>query len=119
MRGVRNYVGTAWPISDEGAIQFSITLYEALLADPAGGTEVSLGQALLKARMQLKEKDATFGALWAAYQHYGDPSFELRTGPAHTMEPTVAKVPMRARKRPAERKAAHARLRARKRVRRR
>jgi pimeloyl-ACP methyl ester carboxylesterase len=78
-RGVRNYVGTAWPISDVGAISFSTTLYEALLADPAGGTDVSLGTALLNARKSLKAMEDRFGALWAAYQHYGDPTFVLRT----------------------------------------
>lgn len=76
-RGVRNYVGTAWPISDLGAILFAHTLYDALLR-PAG---LSLGQALLEARQALHRQASTFGALWAAYQHYGDPSFQWRTGP--------------------------------------
>jgi len=117
MRGVRNYVGTAWPISDVGAIQFSTTLYEALLADPAGDTEVSLGSALLKARKELKEKDASFGALWAAYQHYGDPSFALRSVVA--MSAAVDEIPRGTPKRRTKRKAAHAQSRARNRIRRR
>jgi hypothetical protein len=75
-RGVRNYVGTAWPISDLGAILFAKTLYDALL-QPPGAT---LGEALLQARKELNQQEATFGALWAAYQHYGDPSFAWRTG---------------------------------------
>ncbi|MGZ5583510.1 MAG: CHAT domain-containing protein [Usitatibacter sp.] len=74
-RGVRNYIGTAWPVNDDGAILFAQTLYETLL-DPA--TRGCLGDALLAARKKLKEKEAVFGALWAAYQHYGDPMFQLR-----------------------------------------
>jgi CHAT domain-containing protein len=75
---VRNYVGTAWEVNDTGAIMFAKTLYENLLPPKpgeAGGT--SLGEALLKARLALKDEDAAFGALWAAYQHYGDPDLRL------------------------------------------
>jgi pimeloyl-ACP methyl ester carboxylesterase len=105
VRGVRNYVGTAWPVSDVGAILFSTTLYETLLADPAGGVDVSLGNALLKARTALKQQDDSFGALWAAYQHYGDPSFALRTGSVGAPKAAVRAnaVPKAARKRPAKR----------------
>ncbi len=74
-RGVRNYIGTAWAVNDEGAILFARTLYEFLL-DPA--TSGCLGDALLHARKKLKEEEGVFGALWAAYQHYGDPTFQLR-----------------------------------------
>ncbi len=77
MRGVRNYVGTAWPLSDTGAVLFCTTLYRHLLSDPANGS-ATLGHALLEARRALKARDASFGALWAAYQHYGDPGFVLR-----------------------------------------
>lgn len=87
MRGVRNYVGTAWPISDVGAISFATTLYESLLADPTIDTDVSLGTALLNARTALKVQDDRFGALWAAYQHYGDPTFALRTAAMNAVAP--------------------------------
>jgi hypothetical protein len=80
-RGVRNYIGTAWPISDSGAIRFSRTLYETLLP-LEGGAPVALGDALLKARAALQAEEAVYGALWAAYQHYGDPAFMLRGPPA-------------------------------------
>jgi len=74
-RGVRDYVGTAWEVNDEGAIQFAEALYEALLT----GTNVdcSLGAAILKARRALAAQQEVFGALWAAYQHYGDPTASL------------------------------------------
>ena len=75
-RGVRNYVGTAWQISDVGAILFARTLYDALLQPPG----MALGAALLRARQGLQLQEASFGALWAAYQHYGDPGFALRSG---------------------------------------
>jgi hypothetical protein len=73
-RGVRNYVGTAWPVNDAGAVKFATALYGALL-DPTH--KENLGEAIRKARVQLKSDEAEYGALWAAYQHYGDPSFRL------------------------------------------
>ena len=77
-RGVRNYVGTAWEINDLGAILFAKELYCTLLPDLIRGTKgETLGAALLLARKALKEKESSFGALWAAYQHYGDPGFRL------------------------------------------
>jgi hypothetical protein len=97
-RGVRNYVGTAWPISDLGAILFAHTLYGALLR-PSGST---LGQALLEARQALHREEPTFGALWAAYQHYGDPSFAWRAGPPPA---AAGKVASRARPRSPDRSA--------------
>jgi hypothetical protein len=81
-RGVRNYVGTAWPVSDSGAVLFSETLYAALLPGPGGAQPSTLGAALLEARTSLKKQEAAFGALWAAYQHYGDPAFTLRDAQA-------------------------------------
>jgi pimeloyl-ACP methyl ester carboxylesterase len=83
-RGVRDYIGTAWEVNDEGAIQFAEALYEALLT----GTNVdcSLGAAVLKARRALAAREEVFGALWAAYQHYGDPTASL-------IAPTLAAPP--------------------------
>jgi hypothetical protein len=73
-RGVRNYVGTAWEIDDAGAVEFSRVFYDALLPDAAApGSAAPVGEALRRARLALKARDDKFGALWAAYQHYGDP----------------------------------------------
>lgn len=75
-RGVRNYVGTAWEVSDEGAIAFATRLYAELI--PAGGmTGAPIGAALRSARELLKREETAYEALWAAYQHYGDPTFQL------------------------------------------
>jgi CHAT domain len=78
-RGVRNYVGTAWEVDDLGAIEFAASLYAALL-----GEKRTLGAALLAARRKLYEDRADYGALWAAYQHYGTPAFRLAPGAGDT-----------------------------------
>ncbi len=73
-RGVRDYIGTAWEVHDEGAVLFAKELYTALLAGRA-----RLGEALLAARLALagEEERRRYDALWAAYQHYGDPTAAL------------------------------------------
>lgn len=69
-QGARDYIGTAWKVDDEGAIEFARTFYGKFLA---GGT---LGTALLEARKKLSRATEKYDALWAAYQHYGDPTFD-------------------------------------------
>jgi hypothetical protein len=77
-RGVRNYVGTAWEVSDPGAVAFARTFYGKLLAKPPAGEKVAdLGSAMFEARRVLHEDEAEGDALWAAYQHYGDPTLQL------------------------------------------
>ena len=78
-RGVRNYVGTAWRVNDEGAVQFAREFYNALIVPPgaAGGGRLTIGAALKQARETLKRDEASYGTLWAAYQHYGDPQYRL------------------------------------------
>ena len=71
--GVRNYVGTSWEVNDLGAVLFAETLYEALLGKGAG----TLGDAVQKARAALWDRRRSFGKLWAAYQHYGDPTARM------------------------------------------
>jgi hypothetical protein len=75
-RGVRNYLGTAWEVNDEGAIVFARRFYERAL--PSATTPAdTLGEAILRARQELKKDEVKYGALWAAYQHYGDPTLRL------------------------------------------
>jgi hypothetical protein len=76
--GVRNYIGTAWEVSDIGAELFAKRFYDTLLPDAEDGKSASFGDAVLAARRELASKQATYGALWAAYQHYGDPTSEAR-----------------------------------------
>ena len=76
-RGVRDYVGTAWEVSDEGAILFAKTLYGRLLSD---GPDSTLGDAMLAARKALYGRRDAYDTLWAAYQHYGDPATRLWRG---------------------------------------
>jgi hypothetical protein len=66
--GVRDYVGTAWEVSDRGAVLFAETLYGRLL----GGA--SIGAAVRAARRALWDESERYGSLWLAYQHYGDPT---------------------------------------------
>jgi CHAT domain-containing protein len=79
-RGVRNYVGTAWKVNDQGAVRFARAFYDALLPTPAADGSrargATVGRALRDARTLLAEERA-YGALWAAYQHYGDPQHLL------------------------------------------
>ena len=74
--GVRNYVGTAWEVNDVGAEIFAQEFYGALLKGK------SFGEAVRGARETLWRDRGTYGALWAAYQHYGDPTSDsgLRAG---------------------------------------
>ena len=76
-RGVRNYIGTAWEVSDAGAVEFARSLYDALLPSRSGKPGETIGEAVLQARLALHAKWKQFDALWAAYQHYGDPQERL------------------------------------------
>ncbi|MEL7363465.1 MAG: CHAT domain-containing protein [Bacteroidota bacterium] len=70
--GVRNYIGAAWEVNDEGARAFALSFYEDVLDG-----KKSIGEALLEARLRLAKRKR-LGCLWGAYQHYGDPGFTLR-----------------------------------------
>jgi pimeloyl-ACP methyl ester carboxylesterase len=82
--GVRNYVGAAWEVNDVGAELFAGTFYDALL----GGE--SFGEAVRLSREALWRERDTYGPLWAAYQHYGDPASEsglVTSGRSGVMRP--------------------------------
>ena len=79
-RGVRDYVGTAWAIDDDEAIDFATTLYGELLVTPEPGAPgATLGAAMLQARRRLSQRRSEH-ASWAAYQHYGDLNMRLTDG---------------------------------------
>ena len=67
--GVANFIGTWWPVSDEGATAFATLLYREL----AKGT--SIGAALNAARGAVR---ALPSADWANYLHYGSFDFVLK-----------------------------------------
>jgi hypothetical protein len=73
--GVRNYVGTAWEVNDVGAVEFAKAFYESLLA--GDGAKRTVGEAMRVGRQALYARSRSFGKLWAAYQHYGDPMAKL------------------------------------------
>ena len=101
MCGVRNYIGTAWEVSDAGAVLFSQKLYETLLTNLPGMQLATLGGALLAARRHLRAEERAYGALWAAYQHYGDPELVIKIQPAPEGRTRSGEVPrdMKAKRR--------------------
>jgi hypothetical protein len=66
--GVANFIGTHWPVGDDAAYAFSLSLYESLL------DHATLGAAVLGARRRLL---ALPSIDWADYIHYGNPEFRL------------------------------------------
>lgn len=69
-RGIQNYIGAAWPVDDEPAVEFAKVFYEkALLGD-------TLGDSLAAARKKIIGQ----GSTWGAYQHYGQVNAQLVTG---------------------------------------
>jgi CHAT domain-containing protein len=81
-RGVRNYIGTAWEVNDIGAVMFARRFYDTLIPDGPTANPPTMGESLLQARNALRDEERKFGALWAAYQHYGDPTQAFVTGEA-------------------------------------
>ena len=77
--GVRNYVGTAWEVNDVGATLFADAFYSTIL--DANGSSNSFGDAVLAGRQALWRQRHLYGPLWAAYQHYGDPSSDVGLSP--------------------------------------
>jgi hypothetical protein len=73
-RGVSDYIGTAWEVPSGPAAMFATSFYNGLLNETE---KHSIGEALRLARKKLYEQQDDFGesaSVWAAYQHYGDPT---------------------------------------------
>lgn len=83
-RGVADYIGTAWEVPELPAKMFAEKFYKALLGEGRAGPGANgstLGKAVQDARRTLYEQRGKWGELgtvWAAYQHYGDPTRTLR-----------------------------------------
>jgi hypothetical protein len=73
--GVRNYIGTSWEVNDIGAVECAQAFYGQLLESDS--RLCTIGEAMLAARRELWNRRNSFGKLWAAYQHYGDPMATL------------------------------------------
>ncbi len=95
MRGVANFVCTAWPVDDLAAQTFSLKLYSGLLGiginDKDGsfvkGNAKPMHSAMREARIAIATKDGA--NTWGAYQHYGNPYFALfSTRAAETKDDT-------------------------------
>ncbi|MCB2410765.1 CHAT domain-containing protein [Hymenobacter lucidus] len=82
-RGVRNYLGTGWPVNDELALTFAREFYAQVLVGrkastllkpdypnqvPNNDPPATLGKAIASARNCIYSSG---GSTWGAYQHYG------------------------------------------------
>jgi pimeloyl-ACP methyl ester carboxylesterase len=81
-RGVANFVCTAWPVDDMAARVFALTVYSGLL-----GIKINEGAysktsprpmyyAMREARVAIAKTEGG-ASTWGAYQHYGNPYFQL------------------------------------------
>jgi CHAT domain-containing protein len=68
--GIATYVGTYWPVGDEGATRFCEAFYGQLLAGEA------VGAALAAGRKRVRDSGHVD---WADYIHYGNPNFVLKS----------------------------------------
>lgn len=76
LRGVANFVCTAWPINDQAALDFARVLYENLLGVGSVTQPQKMHVAMCAARSAIAA--STFGAgTWGAYQHYGNPYYRF------------------------------------------
>lgn len=83
-RGVANFVCTAWPVDDEAARTFALTLYAGLLGIDRSDSKIAsrntgpvpMHLAIRQARLEIAA--TTNGrTTWGAYQHYGNPYFQF------------------------------------------
>ncbi len=75
-RGIENYIGAGWQVSDEHAVKFAQTFYQKTIENG-----LTLGEALSESRMSISPQH-TEGVLptdstWGAYQHYGNPNSQM------------------------------------------
>ncbi|HEV7857845.1 MAG TPA: CHAT domain-containing protein [Pyrinomonadaceae bacterium] len=98
-RGVANFVCTAWPVDDVAAREFALTLYSGLLgikvdlknpgSRPVKGEAKMMHHAIKDARIQIAST-SNGRTTWGAYQHYGNPYFEIfysTPGQEHAPDP--------------------------------
>jgi pimeloyl-ACP methyl ester carboxylesterase len=75
-RGIENYIGAGWQVSDEHAIKFAQTFYQMTIENGR-----SFGESLSDARMSISPQHTKnilpSDSTWGAYQHYGNPNTRL------------------------------------------
>jgi len=75
-RGIENYIGAGWQVSDEHAVRFAQTFYRKTIENG-----LTLGEALSESRMSISPQHAKgilpTDSTWDAYQHYGNPNAQL------------------------------------------
>lgn len=105
-QGVSNFVCTAWPIDDSAATRFALYLYARLLGlelDPESDRPRGLTApqpmhlAMRDARLEIA-RWPTGRQTWGAYQHYGNPHFQLFEPVASTTSPPPAGASRRRRR---------------------
>lgn len=69
--GVTYYIGTFWEVLDEPSTLFACEFYTFLFSGK------SIGEAVRRARMKLKQSYGDDYAGWAGYLLYGDPRYRL------------------------------------------
>jgi len=68
LSGVQHYIGTFWDVPDEPSCHFASQFYRSLVQG------MTIGEAMLSARISLIEKFGEDTIFWASYLLYGDPS---------------------------------------------
>ena len=90
-RGVSNFICTAWPVDDAGALAFARRLYRGLLGLRGPGTSPeSAHEAMTAARIEIAVPGSGGMQTWGAYQHYGDPNFRFGASVSATQKQTAS-----------------------------
>jgi hypothetical protein len=102
-RGVANFVCTAWPVDDEAARTFALTLYAGLLGIDRSDAKLAFRNtgpipmhlAIRQARLEIAA--TTNGrTTWGAYQHYGNPYFQFFFPSSDAEGPQSSRAPKKA-----------------------
>lgn len=73
MGGVVGYIGSAWPVHDDAALEFSNEFYQNI------GRGKTIGESLTEGRKKIVEKFSKKESAWASFILYGDPARRIVT----------------------------------------
>ena len=89
--GVQNFICPAWPIDNGTARDFALMLYSGLLGSPSDTQTYPMSPLPMSEAMRLARSQVAGtpngGTAWGAYQHYGNPDFQL----LYELEPKPSK----------------------------